>query len=135
MIMSRPKSFATFAALFLIASLGGLASADQPAPEATSAAIMAKPVDAERAKAEECRAFAKESKIFVGMIKNDLRPIIQEEDASLTMRNKKHVVAAYAILWILSLGFLALMFVRQRRLIGRIDTLRAEVAAAAEDDE
>ena len=99
------------------------------APESASDA----PLTAEQiAELDACRALANKSNRLRGQLKNDLRPDIQEADAAMTVRNKRHVIMAYAALWILTVGFLVLLFVRQRRLLAEIDGLRKEVADAVD---
>jgi CcmD family protein len=44
--------------------------------------------------------------------------------------NNRHVVLAYGALWVLTAGFLALMFLRQRTLNAEIERLEAEVKKA-----
>ena len=66
-------------------------------------------------------------------LRNQLRDEIHDEDSKLMLRNKRHVVIAYASIWILAVGFILLMWWRQRALGAEIEQLRAEVARAAKE--
>jgi hypothetical protein len=46
------------------------------------------------------------------------------------MNDNRHVALAYGALWVLSAGFLGLMFLRQRKLDAEIARLEAEVKKA-----
>jgi CcmD family protein len=54
-----------------------------------------------------------------------------EAEARRVTHNNRHVVLAYGALWVLTAGFLALMFLRQKKLLSEIARLEAEVAKAA----
>ena len=137
-IIMRTTQAITVIAAFLVASvaLAPAALAQAPAAENTEAKpASAKPSPEEIAKLDECRALANSSKRLRGQVKNDLRAEMQQDDANMTMRNKRHVVMAYAALWILAVGFLVLLFLRQRGLSSEISRLKREVATAVADEE
>ena len=52
------------------------------------------------------------------------------EDAQLIARNKRHVVLAYAAIWLLSLSFIIGMWLRQQKLKAQLETLRRDLEAA-----
>ena len=49
------------------------------------------------------------------------------DDATLIATNKRHVVMAYAAMWLLAVGFLALLWHRQRSLVARLGELEARL--------
>jgi hypothetical protein len=63
-----------------------------------------------------------------------LRADIHGEDGRLMARNYKHVIMAYAALWILAVVFLCLLFIRQRALTAEIVQLKHELARALVDE-
>jgi hypothetical protein len=65
-------------------------------------------------------------------LENQLRPAVHADDAAIMLKNKRHVVMAYAALWVLTAAFLVLLWLRQRRLVGEIDRLAEQVKKAAE---
>ncbi len=82
-------------------------------------------------KREECEAELAKDKLWSAELEQDLRPKVHEADATIMLKNKKHVVMAYAALWILTVAFLILLWLRQRRLVAELDRLEAKVAKAA----
>lgn len=79
----------------------------------------------------ECEAELGKDRAWQAELRNEVRPDVHQEDANITMRNKKHVVMAYGALWGLSVVFLVLMWMRQRRLAAEMDRLAAQIAKAA----
>lgn len=59
-----------------------------------------------------------------------LRPEIHKVDSNRMLRNKKHVVYAYAALWVLTALFVLFMFIKQRNLTAEIEQLRSELEEA-----
>ena len=53
-----------------------------------------------------------------------------DADAQLIALNKRHVVMAYAVLWLLAVGFLFLQWRRQMALRGQLEALRRDLEAA-----
>ncbi len=80
----------------------------------------------------ECEAELAKDKGWSAELKDTLRPSVHEAEASLITRNNKHVVMAYAAIWILTVGFVILLWLRQRRLLAEIEALEKKVAKAAE---
>ena len=62
-----------------------------------------------------------------------LRPEIHETDAQRMLRNKKHVVYAYAALWILTALFVLFMFLKQKNLTAELVRLRKDLDDAAKE--
>ena len=48
-------------------------------------------------------------------------------------KNQRHVIAAYAAMWVIAALFLLYMFRRQQRLKGEIEQLRRDLDAAGKD--
>lgn len=67
-------------------------------------------------------------------VKQKLAPEIHEEDARQMLVNRRHVVMAYAALWVIVLGFVVFMWVRQRGLQAEIARLERDISRATKDD-
>ncbi|HTE49378.1 MAG TPA: hypothetical protein VK698_00785 [Kofleriaceae bacterium] len=80
---------------------------------------------------EQCEGELAKDKGWQAELRQSVRPDVHQEDANITMRNKKHVVMAYGALWGLSVIFLVLMWLRQRRLVAEMDRLAQQIAKAA----
>ena len=59
---------------------------------------------------------------------------IHEREAKAITRNNRHVIMAYAALWVLTLIFVGFMWTRQRQLSDQITTLKRELDEATRDD-
>lgn len=105
------------------ASADGSAASDS----ATAAPPYASPMR------EQCTEELRKDARWRAELRNQLRDDIHSEDANLMLRNKRHVVIAYAAIWILAVGFLVLMWWRQRALTKEIEELRASVRRATKD--
>jgi len=82
---------------------------------------------------EQCTEELRKDARWRAELRNQLRDDVHAEDANLMLRNKRHVVIAYAAIWILAVGFLVLMWWRQRALKSEIEQLRQEVRRAAKE--
>jgi hypothetical protein len=51
--------------------------------------------------------------------------------ADAVAKNQKHVIGAYAAMWVLAAAFLIFMWRRQQKLVGEIAQLRRDLEAAA----
>lgn len=71
----------------------------------------------------------KPDKVLRAQLKDMLRPEIHTKDANRMLRNKRHVVYAYAALWIITAVFVLFMWRRQRGLTDEIARLRSEIEA------
>ena len=107
--------------MMLVAGFAGVAAADEPAKPYRS--LMR----------EQCEAELAKDKLWSAELQESVRPAVHEADAGIMLKNKKHVVMAYAALWILTVAFLVLLWLRQRKLVGEIARLEAKVAKAAEE--
>jgi hypothetical protein len=125
--------------LLVVASVAAPALA-QPAgeptgdPAAAPARSPAAAAPAESALARQCKEAIDTDPRLRAQVKNQVRLDVHTEDAQLMLRNKRHVVISYAVLWALAVVFLVLLYLRQRRLLGEIARLEAEVKRAAEEE-
>jgi hypothetical protein len=55
---------------------------------------------------------------------------VHDKEAKIFARAKAHVIAAYAVLWVILIGFVALVFFRQRKLNRVISDLEAKLRRA-----
>jgi hypothetical protein len=82
-------------------------------------------------KRAECEAERAKDPAWLAEDRESIRPYVHQEDANITMRNKEHVVMGYAALWGLTVIFLVLMWLRQRRLMAEMERLAQQIAKAA----
>jgi CcmD family protein len=66
-------------------------------------------------------------------VKLRLAPEVHAEDAQQMLTNRRHVVLAYAALWILVAGFVVFMWLRQRGLQAEIARLERDIDQATKD--
>jgi len=112
---------------------GAVASAKQAPPDGVEQAEQASgPYKSDMR--GQCEAELARDKRWAAELKNQLRPEIHQEDANLTMTNKRHVVLAYAALWAFVVVFLVLLWARQQRLVSEIARLERDVKKASEQD-
>lgn len=123
--MPRPITMLTTLAIAaLLALAGSRAARAQPAKEPPRA--YQSPMRA------QCEAELAKDRGWNAELKDSLRPSVHEAEAALIQKNKKHVVMAYAAIWILTVVFVILLWFRQRRLLAELAALEAKVAKAAE---
>jgi hypothetical protein len=67
-------------------------------------------------------------------IEDGLREAVHRQESASFTRNNQHVVMAYIAIWVLTAGFILLIFLRQQKLKGDIAFLQAELARAMKDD-
>lgn len=67
-------------------------------------------------------------------IEQALREAVHRDESATFTRNNKHVVMAYAALWILTVGFVVMLFLRQGKLKEEIARLHRELGKAIKDD-
>jgi hypothetical protein len=107
-------------------------AAAQPESEANYASPMREQCEAELGRDHKWAA-SLQAKIRA-VYKNEVRPDVHTEDAGLMLTNKKHVVMAYSALWLLVVGFVALLWVRQQKLVSEIARLERDVKKAVEEE-
>jgi hypothetical protein len=83
---------------------------------------------------DQCEEELAKDPRWMAELKRSIRPEVHEEEARLMLVNRKHVVMAYAALWILTALFLGFMWLRQQRLTGEIARLEKELARAIADE-
>jgi len=120
----RITFFTTLALTALLALAGSRAARAQPAKEP--------PRSYQSPMRDQCEAELAKDRGWSAQLKDSLRPSVHEAEAGLITRNNKHVVMAYAAVWILTVGFVVLLWFRQRRLVAELDALEKKVAKAAE---
>ena len=113
-----------------IAMLMGLAAPVMAQGEAAPGP--ARPYRADPELRQQCEAELAKDRGWQADLENQLRPKVHQDDATVMLKNKRHVVMAYAALWVLTAAFLVLLWLRQRRLLAEIDRLGEQVKKAAE---
>lgn len=63
-----------------------------------------------------------------------LRESVHKNETATFTRNNEHVVIAYAAIWVLTIGFVVLLFLRQGKLKEEIARLHRELGKAIKDD-
>jgi CcmD family protein len=63
-----------------------------------------------------------------------LRESVHRNESATFTRNNEHVVIAYAAIWVLTIGFVVLLFLRQGKLKEEIARLHRELGKAIKDD-
>ena len=141
------------AVVVVVAGLGvGVASAQEPpaaAPAPEGAKLPVPPAAAPAAATPEfkaqCMAALNADDKWTAELRVKLEAVISKEfydkldegsrkrhddDAQLIARNKRHVVLAYAAIWLLSLSFIVGMWLRQQKLKTQIEALRRDLETA-----
>jgi len=67
-------------------------------------------------------------------IRAELRPDVHAQDTELILRNRRHVVMAYAALWVIVVIFVVILWLRQRSLSREIGELETQLARAIAED-
>src|SRR5262249_34426679 len=78
----------------------------------------------------QCEAELDKDKTWQAELRAKVRPEVHNEDATQMLNNKKHVVAAYAVIWGLTVIFVVFMWLRQKRLAADILALEKELKEA-----
>lgn len=64
-------------------------------------------------------------------IEGALREAVHSRESASFTRNNRHVVIAYLAIWVLTVGFVVMLFLRQGKLQAEIARLSGELAQAA----
>ena len=73
-------------------------------------------------------------KIDEELILHDRCTLKMHEDAQTRIeKNEKHVILAYAAMWLVAVGFVIFMWLRQQKLKAELAQLRRDLDAAAKD--
>lgn len=78
-----------------------------------------------------CNAEFEKDAVWQAEIKDRFRGDLHEEESASMLRNNKHVVAAYGVIWVMMLGFMLYMYFGQRGLSSEITRLESELKKAA----
>jgi CcmD family protein len=137
--MKHGKRSLAFSFLVVIglASFGvgaGAARADQPVVPAEAGSASGEPDKPYRSPMQEqCEGELRKDKVWYATLKEQLRADVHQQDANLIARNNKHVIMAYAAIWILTVAFVFFLWTRQSALRAEISRLERDLAAAAGD--
>ena len=126
--------------VLMVLAFAGIAAADQPAPVPSEVPVPAAgaparpPTDANR---EACVAAMNANPEFAKSIiatvdkQIDAKTIAAHEQAAQQIaENEKHVLLAYAVMWLIAAGFVVFLWRRQQVLKGEIEQLRKDLEAA-----
>jgi len=82
---------------------------------------------------DDCIAALRDDPKFTAYLDKQLLYVLHAEEAEEWTEDQRHVVMAYIAIWVLTAGFLAMLFVRQGKLRGEIERLQGEVTRAARE--
>ena len=135
-----------FASWIVLVVLAGAALAQtppaEPAPPPPSAPAAAPPPDARKACTDAMNADPQLGAEIVKIadekaaLKRDADTVAAHVDAvNHVQRNERHVIYAYAAMWIVAAGFVIFLWRRQQALVVEIGHLRRDLEAAGADAE
>ncbi len=124
--MTKPTTI-LFALLATLALGHGAAHAIQPAEPGPNAAPYVSP---DRAR---CEAELGKDLGWYAELKLQLKDDVHRDEYATFQRNNRHVIIAYAAIWVLTVGFALLMFLRQRALHVELARLKSDLTRAAKD--
>jgi cell division protein FtsL len=148
--ISFRTALCTAALILMVAMLGaGTALAqtgttDTPAPAqaapaqaapAQAAPVLAQPAQPAGSLRQQCESALINDAQWRAELKQQLAAEVHAEDANQMLTNRKHVVMAYAALWILVALFVVFMWLKQKDLKTEIARLEREVRAATQDSD
>jgi CcmD family protein len=84
-------------------------------------------------KQQECIQEIKNDPSFNALIEENARYAFHRDETSKLTRNNDHVVMAYAAIWVLTVFFVVLVFLRQSKLKAELARLQADLARATKD--
>lgn len=82
----------------------------------------------------QCEAELEKDRVWQAELKAELRGKVHDEEQTKMIKDRKHVVAAYAALWILAAVFIVVLFLRQRSLSQAVATLEADLEKALAEE-
>jgi CcmD family protein len=84
-------------------------------------------------KQQECLQEIKNDPSFNAFIEEGARYAFHRDETSKATRNNEHVIMAYAAIWVLTVFFVVLVFLRQGKLKAELARLQADLARATKD--
>lgn len=109
--------------------LGAAAPAAAQEPDKTQEGKYQSPMRA------ECEAEIEKDAIWNANLRDRYWAEFHEQAERKWKRDKRHVVLAYAALWVLSVLFLGFLYLRQQRLVGEIGRLERDLKRAIAEEE
>lgn len=119
--------------ILLLLALGAATASAQPAaqpyapPAAATTDGYASP---DRAR---CEAELRKDAGWYAELKLQLKDDVHQDEYATFQRNNKHVIIAYAAIWVLTVGFAFLMWLRHGKLAGELARLKSDIARGAKD--
>lgn len=113
----------------IAALLGAAAPAAAQEPDKTAEGEYQSPMRA------ECEAEIEKDAVWNATLRDRYWAEFHEQAERKWRRDKRHVVLAYAALWVLSVLFLGFLYLRQQRLVGEIGRLERDLQRAIAEEE
>lgn len=114
--------------VMVAAPAAALADKDSDMPSAPAPETFTSPIR------QQCEDDLRKDHTWRAQLEQELRNKVHQDDADLMATNRKHVVMAYAALWIMMVFFVVFMWIRQTDLKKQISALERDLAAAEEDE-
>lgn len=132
---AAPTASAGSAAEAVPVALGELAQPPQPAPSpAELRATCAAALNANPTFANDLLRQLDEKKVVELAKAQEAFASVQVEAGARVAKNQRHVIMAYAVMWVAAAVFVLFLWLRQRALRSQIDVLRSDLAAALKDN-
>ncbi|MCA9673454.1 MAG: hypothetical protein H6709_10065 [Kofleriaceae bacterium] len=81
-----------------------------------------------------CIALLRDNAEFRSYINTRLTYAMHRDEARQWRKDQQSVVGAYMVIWVLTAGFVGLLWMRQRKVKGELARLRADLDRATKDD-
>lgn len=82
---------------------------------------------------DKCEAELRKDLAWYATLKLQLRDDVHADESATFTRNNRHVIIAYIAIWVLTVGFVVMLFLRQGKLQAEIARLGGELAKASKD--
>ena len=83
---------------------------------------------------EQCEAEMAKDSLWSGTVRAEIRreydDAWQTDNTTRLAKDNQFVIWAYSVLWVILIGFVVIVFLRQKKLVNEIERLRAEVDRA-----
>lgn len=113
--------------VMLVAPAAALADKEAPSAAKQTPESFTSPIR------QQCEGDLRKDHTWRAQLEQELRNKVHQDDADLMATNKKHVVMAYAALWIIMVMFVVFMWIRQTDLKKQIASLESDLSAAEDD--